>query len=271
MFEWKNIIRGMLIGASDLVPGVSGGTIGVILGIYDRMIEAISGFFSREWKRHLGFLVPLGIGAVLAIFLLSHLIKWLLEFYPQPTYFFFLGLIGGILPYLFRKINYRESFRIQHYILLVLSAIAIASKAFIQQEEMTVIETLNVSSGLFLFFSGWIASMAMLLPGISGSFVMLLLGAYESVINAVATFNIPIIFIVGLGVIFGIIVSSKLIRLLLRTMPIVTYSIIIGMVIGSVFVIFPGIASDVLLFVISIFTFIIGFYIATFVGKYEYE
>ncbi|WP_209122829.1 DUF368 domain-containing protein [Alkalihalobacillus sp. BA299] len=270
MFEWKNLFRGMMIGISDLVPGVSGGTIAVILGIYDRLIAAISGFFSRKWKEHIGFIVPLALGTVLAIFLLSHLIKWLLEYYPQPTYFFFLGLIGGIIPYLFNKINYKSTFRALHYLALLIASIAVGSTAFfVERESQTLIETVTVSSGLFLFFSGWIASMAMLLPGISGSFVLLLLGVYHSVIHAVAELNFVIILLVGAGVGVGLIVSSKIIRVLLNKVPVLTYAIIIGMVIGSIVVIFPGIENHLLLLLISIVTFILGFFVAAFFGKME--
>lgn len=270
MFEWKNIFRGMMIGISDLVPGVSGGTIAVILGIYDRLIAAISGFFSRKWKDYLGFLIPLAIGAILAVFLLSHLIKWLLEYYPQPTFFFFLGLIGGIIPYLFSKIDYKNTFKPAHYLVLVVSSIAIGSTAFfVERESHTLIETVTASSGLVFFFSGWIASMAMLLPGISGSFVLLLIGVYHSVIHAVAELNLLIILIVGAGVGVGLIVSSKIIRFLLKTLPVFTYAFIIGMVIGSIVVIFPGIENNIMLLIISIVTFIAGFSVATFFGKME--
>src|SRR5690625_3791444 len=95
--EWKNIYRGMIMGISDVVPGVSGGTIAVILGIYDRLIAAINGVFTKEWRKHLAFLIPLAIGVGLAIFLFSHLMNWLLENYERPTFYFFLGLIIGIL------------------------------------------------------------------------------------------------------------------------------------------------------------------------------
>ncbi|MFV8826855.1 DUF368 domain-containing protein [Alkalihalobacterium sp. APHAB7] len=270
MFEWKNIFRGMMIGISDLVPGVSGGTIAVILGIYDRLIAAISGFFSRKWKDYLGFLIPLAIGAILAVFLLSHLIKWLLAYYPQPTYFFFLGLIGGIIPYLFSKIDYKNTFKPAHYLVLVVSSIAIGSTVFfVERESHTLIETVTASSGLVFFFSGWIASMAMLLPGISGSFVLLLIGVYHSVIHAVAELNLLIILIVGAGVGVGLIVSSKIIRFLLKTLPVFTYAFIIGMVIGSIVVIFPGIENNIMLLIVSIVTFIAGFSVATFFGKME--
>src|SRR5699024_5672036 len=87
--EWKNIYRGLLMGASDVIPGVSGGTIAVLLGIYDRLIAAINGFFSKEWKKHLTFLIPLGIGMATAVLLLSRVIEWLFNHYPAPTNFFF--------------------------------------------------------------------------------------------------------------------------------------------------------------------------------------
>src|SRR5690625_3110049 len=109
--EWKNIYRGLIMGASDVVPGVSGGTMAVLLGIYDRFIAAIDGIVSKEWRKHIGFLIPLGIGVAVAILSLSHVISWLLEQHSRPTYFFFLGLIIGVLPFLFREAEARTRFK----------------------------------------------------------------------------------------------------------------------------------------------------------------
>src|SRR5690625_4228471 len=108
--KWKNIYRGFAMGISDVVPGVSGGTIAVILKFYDELIMAINGFFSRKWKEHLRFLVPLAIGMGLAIFSFSRVMDWLLTFYERPTYYFFLGLIVGILPNLFKESKARITF-----------------------------------------------------------------------------------------------------------------------------------------------------------------
>src|SRR5699024_9875358 len=91
--EWKNIYRGMMMGASDLVPGVSGGTIAVLLGIYDQLIASINGLFSKDWKKHLSFLIPLVLGVGSAILAFSHLISWLLKNHESLTHYFFLGLI----------------------------------------------------------------------------------------------------------------------------------------------------------------------------------
>lgn len=270
MIEWKNFFRGILIGATDLVPGVSGGTVAVILGIYDRLVAAISRFFSREWKKQLGFLIPLGVGMVVAIFALSHLIKWLLNVYPQPTFFFFIGLILGIVPYLLRTVNYKETFRMRHYMILVVSGLLLATTKFISEREAFFVETLNLSTSLNLFFSGWLASMAMLLPGISGSFVLVLLGKYETILTAISEFNIPIILITGAGIAVGFVVTSKFINFLFKTFPITIYSIIIGLLIGSIVVIFPGIASDIMLLIASLIAMGIGFYLAHTLGKYEH-
>ncbi|WP_373233538.1 undecaprenyl phosphate translocase family protein, partial [Cohnella sp.] len=117
--EWKNIYRGFIMGISDLIPGVSGGTIAVILGIYNQLLEAISGFFSREWKQQLRFLVPLGIGVASALLILSKLIKYVLEHYYVPTQFFFMALVIGVIPMLFKESGARTHFKWQHISVLL--------------------------------------------------------------------------------------------------------------------------------------------------------
>src|SRR5699024_1763599 len=133
--EWRNIYRGLLMGASDVVPGVSGGTIAVILGIYEQLIEAINGVFSKDFKKHLLFLVPLGIGVVSAIFLLAGLIEWLFEHYPKQTQFTFLGLIIGVLPFLFRQSNAKENFKVKHIICMIIGISIVGSMAFLRANE----------------------------------------------------------------------------------------------------------------------------------------
>src|SRR5690606_23243562 len=153
-----------------------GGTIAVLLGIYDRLIAAINGLVSKDWKKQLGFLIPLGIGVVSAILLLSHLIEWLFERHPGPTQFFFLGLIIGILPYLFNQAEVKVNFKVNHYLFLIFGALAVGSMMFLHESDGMVIENLTLSTYILLFFSGFIASAAMILPGISGSFILLVIG-----------------------------------------------------------------------------------------------
>ncbi|UOR10359.1 DUF368 domain-containing protein [Halobacillus amylolyticus] len=270
MWHWKNIYRGMIMGASDVVPGVSGGTIAVVLGIYDQLIEAINGFFSKEWKRHLKFLLPLGIGVGTSILLLANLIEWLFEHHPGPTKFFFLGLIIGILPYLTYKADMKNSFRSNHYVLLLIGAALVGSMAFFQTSESAIITNLTFGSYVMLFFSGWLASSAMIVPGISGSFLLLIIGMYSTIINAVANLNFGVILAVGLGILCGIIFMSKIIEFFLENYTSGTFALIIGLVVGSIFVIFPGIPGDLGTLLLSMITLISGLLFAWFLGRVEY-
>jgi len=258
--QWSNILRGLLIGVTDLVPGVSGGTVAFILGIYDRLLEAISGFFSREWKKHIGFLIPLAIGVVLALLLFSRLIDYLLETHPEPTQFLFMGLIIGVLPFIFKEAGAKQNFKSKHIILLIVLAIGMASLAFIKPDETAeAITSLSGSNVFLLFIAGWLASMAMLLPGISGSFVLLLIGVYPTAIKALKDLNIPIVLVIGAGVILGFIISSKVIRYLLTHFKYMTYAVIIGLIFGSFFIMFPGIPHGAEL-IASILTFLGGLF-----------
>ncbi|MFS0725405.1 DUF368 domain-containing protein [Paenibacillus sp. 1P07SE] len=270
--EWKNLLRGFAMGTTDLIPGVSGGTLAVILGIYYRLLEAISGLFSKDWKRHWGFVVPLGIGMLAAIVSLSRLIEYLLEHHYAATQFFFMGLILGVLPMLIRQADVRRNFSGKHVIVLIAGLLLMASMAFLSgDKDADPQTTLTLWSTIRLFFSGWLASLAMLLPGVSGSFVLLLIGAYPTAINALSTFNFPIIFAIGFGVLAGFFFSSKGIRYLLATYPHMTYAVMIGLITGSVFVIFPGFVSGAGAFVVCLATFFAGLFIAMYFGSVRRE
>ncbi|SEN37542.1 putative membrane protein [Mesobacillus persicus] len=271
MFEWRNIYKGMMIGASDVVPGVSGGTIALLVGIYERLIEAINGVLTKEWKKHVTFLIPVGLGVGIAILSLSHLLSWLLEVFPQPTFFFFLGLIFAIIPTLLVEADYKKTFGARQYVLLLIATIAVAATGLVGDEQGVVMTNLALSDYLFLFFAGWLASSAMILPGISGSMVLLLLGAYVTVIEAIKSLNFSIILVVGLGVAIGLLLTSKLIRYLFSHYRASTYAIVTGFVVGSIFVVYPGWPADVLLMTISVLAFICGFAAAYLLGKVERE
>ena len=162
--QWRNLYRGFFIGITDLIPGVSGGTIAFLLGIYDELLTSISGFFSRNWKKYIGFLLPLGIGIGVTLLLFSRVIEYLLKNYYAPTQFFFLGLIIGILPFLTKQVNVKKDFKFIHLLVLLIVATALASLAFINPIDDTPITKLTSSNALGLFLAGWAGSMAMLLP-----------------------------------------------------------------------------------------------------------
>lgn len=258
--EWKNLYRGLMMGISDLIPGVSGGTIAVVLGIYDRLLQAISGFFSREWKRHIGFLIPLALGMGTAILLLSRVIEYVLEHYFAPTQFFFIGLVLGVLPMITRQAGDLKGFRPLHIVSLILAAILLAALAFVQGDQSAApITDLNAPAIAGLFLAGALASTAMLLPGISGSLVLLLLGVYPTAIYALSNLHFPLIAIIGAGVLIGFVASSKGIRYLLRHYAKVTHAVTIGLLAGSTIVMFPGIPEGPVALISSLITLACGF------------
>ena len=260
--QWRNLYRGFFMGISDLIPGVSGGTIAFILGIYDELLASISGFFSRNWKKHIGFLLPLGIGIGATLLLFSRVIEYLLKNHPAPTQFFFMGLVIGVLPFITKQAGVKRNFKWKHFIVILLVGAALASLAFIKPQDTAVITSLTASNAIGLFFAGWAGSMAMLLPGISGSFILLILGVYSTAIGALSNFNLPIIAVIGAGVIVGFIVSSKAISYLLKHFTYITFAVIIGLIVGSLFVIYPGIPESGTPFVMSVIAFFTGIIVA---------
>ncbi|MBU6132304.1 DUF368 domain-containing protein [Staphylococcus xylosus] len=273
--KWSNLWKGFAMGTTDLVPGVSGGTIALLLGIYDDFIRSISGIFSKRFWESLKFLIPIGLGMVIAIGVLSKLINYLLSTHTIPTMFFFVGLIGGIIPYLLKTSKFKQTFNTLHYILLVLGIVIIVVITLLNNGDKHAGETLTLNSGLVIkyFIAGMCASSAMLLPGISGSFMLLVFGVYGTVMFAISEFMslnfaaIPILLTVGFGVICGFLFSSKLIQYLLSYYTFLTYALIIGFVVGSLYAVFPGLPGTFITWIISIITLILGFVISYKLGK----
>lgn len=260
------------MGVSDLIPGVSGGTIAMVLGIYRRLISGINGLMSKHWKKEIGFFLPLLIGVGLALLLVSQLMEMLLEHFPQPTFFFFIGLIVGVVPFLLRKVDYKKTFEPVHYGLLIVAGLLIASTLFLKGDGGgEVMKSLDLVDYIVLFFSGWLASTAMILPGVSGSFVLLLLGSYQTVIHGLSSFQIPLLLTVGAGIIIGLSLTGKVIAHLLSKYTVSTYAVMIGLVIGSVVVLYPGFEADLGLAVASVVTFLLGLGAAVVLGKIEHK
>lgn len=269
--EWRNIYRGFAMGVSDLIPGVSGGTIAVLLGIYDQLIASINGLFSKEWRKYLSYLIPLATGVVLAIFTLSRMMEWLLIYYPQATYFFFLGLIIGILPYLFVEAGVKENFKLHHYIVLLIGALFILTLLYLQEDKELIITDRSFQTYILFFVSGFFGSAAMILPGVSGSMVLLVLGVYPTIIQAISSLELSVIFVTAGGIFLGIISMSKIIHYCLANYRFFTFAFIIGMVMGSVIVIFPGWAATIPRMLLNIGTFAFGLLGAYILGRVEHN
>lgn len=263
-----NIIKGMVIGVSNIIPGVSGGTMAVVFGIYDKLISSITNFF-KDWKKNFAFLFQIALGAGLGIILFSKLLTYLLDIYPQQTNFFFIGLILGSVPILFKKATEKKVQPV-NIIWLVVTFVLLVWMALSGEAEgsSTILTTLNLKSFISLALAGFVAAATMILPGVSGSFVLLLLGLYDTMLAAVSNFNIPLLFAGGIGALLGLVTMTKVIEAIFNKFPQTAYMAILGLILGSVFAIFPGFTFGVS-GIVSIIACVIGFLVAYIIGKNE--
>ncbi len=270
----KLIIKGFFIGIANIIPGVSGGTLMIALGIYEDIIEAISHFFSNV-KKHLKLALLLCVGALVSVAAGSFFITSALENFKLPTILFFIGLILGGIPMLFKKVKGNVK-SVPNILLFLVTFLLILAMTFFSGETTTVsLSSMNVFSYILLFLVGIIAAASMVVPGISGSFILIFLGYYEPILNTIKDLlgfnnigsNILILAVFGVGVIVGIVLVAKLIEFLLQKFEIRTYSAILGFVISSVISIFitslrEGMNFDILHIVSGIVLLVIGFTIA---------
>lgn len=272
----KLMIKGFFIGIANIIPGVSGGTLMITLGVYERIIEAIS-HFTRNIKENLKFILWILIGALVSIVSMSKLIVFSLDNYRLPTVLFFIGLILGGIPMLYGKV--KGKINISNIIIFLITFLFVISMIFIKTGSSTNLDNLNIIGYILLFLVGVVASATMVIPGISGSFVLMFLGYYEPILtkvndlvkfNDVVT-NIITLGVFGIGVLIGIVGVSKLIEFSLKNHEVKTFSGILGFVIASCISIIvsafnDGINVTPLQVIIGIILFIIGFVVARKLG-----
>ena len=266
------ILKGMIIGVANIIPGVSGGTLMITLGLYERVIDTISHFF-KNFKKNLKFIIPLAIGMILSILLLSKLIKVCLEKYPFPTTFFFVGLVLGGIPLIWKKISASKK-HYSNWIVFLITFAIVVTFAFLKEGNTVVdFNNLNLTGYITLFFIGMISSATMVIPGISGSLVLMMLGYYKPITTTISnltdfsllTHNLLILIPFGLGIVVGIVLVAKLIEYLLKKYPVKTYYGVLGFVLASIVAIIKpmfGITPSIIEVIIAIFLLIGGGVIA---------
>jgi putative membrane protein len=241
------IIKGFILGIANVIPGVSGGTIALTMGIYEELIDAISHFFTN-FKKNMKLLLPLAIGLVISILLMSKLITFCLDKYPFPTILFFVGLVLGGLPLLFKKVQGKKVKPLYIFLFIITFAFVLVLNFMFNKHTNINLNNLNFGMMLILFIVGAIASASMVMPGISGSFVLMLLGFYKPVWGTVSKLtdfsllghNLAILIPFGLGVLLGIFLISKLLEFLFKKYELPTYYAILGFIIASIIVLLIG-------------------------------
>lgn len=278
MKAFFDILRGVVIGLANIIPGVSGGTMMVSMGIYDTIIGCINSLF-KDFKRCIKTLWPYALGMVLGILGLAKLITFLLGTYPLPTNMAFIGLILGGLPMIIKKMK-GEKKGIAGMIAFVLAfALVVGLKIVGGGNTADATIALNIGQILILFVMGVIAAATMVIPGVSGSMMLMLLGYYNPVVGSVSgladallSANVGaaltccgVLIPFGIGVIVGIFAVAKLIEVLLRRFPGPTYCAIMGLVTASPVAILMGLSYvgiTATTIVISVVTLALGCVVA---------
>ncbi|MDO5293398.1 MAG: DUF368 domain-containing protein [bacterium] len=277
-----SILKGMVMGAANIIPGVSGGTLAVSMGIYDEIISSINNLF-KQFKKSALTLLPYFIGMGASLVGLSFIIKYCLTNYSLQTNVLFVGLILGGLPVILDRFRGKKV-GAGAGIAFVIAFAAIISLQLLGSGGGSVVLKASAFGMIQLFFVGVIASATMVVPGVSGSMILMILGFYDPVLGKVteffsalkafdmaamldgAKFLVPF----GLGVVIGIFAIAKIIEFLLNKFEVITFAAILGLIIASPFAIFMSAEHLVFSFgtiSISVVTFIIGFAIAFFLGR----
>jgi putative membrane protein len=340
----RNFLVGGVIGLANIIPGVSGGTMAVIFGVYDYLMEALGNFLTdkeRRWE-YIRFLIVVFLGAGIALLAFARVLSWSFEYYPEPTLYFFIGLIVGSIPVIIRS-QKDMALKVSRGVALVIGIVIVVGLAVIQQvteEQFEIPKTVSalqyeqeltlylddahkaklldyytfdeasqtyvltavldketekelqkiLNSGwyqtvafyeyLYYVFCGMIAASAMIIPGVSGSFIMIILGIYWIVLSSLSGLpstllhdgltpevlvRLGLLGALGIGVVFGILVVSRFMSWCLHHYPSITMYLILGLVVGSLYQLFPGFSFD-LTGIISLLTLGAGLVISLLLG-----
>lgn len=242
----KNILKGIVIGLANVIPGVSGGTMMVSMGIYDKLIHSITHLFS-ELKKSVMFLLPIFIGIGIAVVVVPFGIEYLFAEYPFQTNLLFIGLIVGGLPAAWKNVK-GNSVKIGHLAVCIAFFVLVAGLAMMGETEGNAADlSFGFLSVVKLFGVGVVASATMVIPGVSGSMMLLLMGYYHPILEAITDFikavlafdmdgilrGVGILAPFGIGVVAGIFAIAKLIEIIFEKFPLYAYWAIIGLILSS--------------------------------------
>jgi len=260
-----NILKGVVISISQIVPGVSGGTIAIVLGIYDKLIHAVNNII-KDFKNQYKILLQVGIGAILGMFIFSNIINVIIDKYPIQIGYMFIGIILGGAPLMFKK-STENGFKKKNLIYLAIGIIVALLLSGSGVDNSAVIRELSFMNAIWLFIAGVIIAVALILPGISGSFMLLILGLYNTVMAAISEINIIVLLPILVGGIVGTLATARLIEWLLKKFPGETYMMIFGFVLASVTGVFPG--FQLMQSLIGLILGIIGFMFTYKITKFD--
>ena len=237
----SNCIKGIFIGAGAILPGISSGVICVIFGIYEKILDSILHFF-QNLKQNFKFLFPLAVGGFIGVFLFGNLLNYVFYTFPIQTKSIFIGLILGSIPPLLKQFHQGTSFQIK-YIPFFLIDLLIGGLSVLLEKHLQLSYSLENVHFLYLFFCGICMSAGVVIPGVSNTVILMLLGVYGIYLSAVSSMFLPVLVPLGFGLIVGSFFFMKLTKFLLDNFYLQTFYAIVGFTVGSIFVLFPELHS----------------------------
>ena len=261
-----SFLKGLLIGGTMMVPGASGGTMAIILGIYDKLVHAVSSFL-KNIKENFLFLLIFAAGGALGAFLFANPLLKLIERYPMPTLYFFMGAVLGGVPLLIKQSQVKKfTWKIPVYILI--GAAVVVLFALIPTGTFQFNADRGIDTYLYLGLAGFVAAVALVLPGISVSYLLLMMGLYDTTMQAISQLQFSFLIPLGIGLILGVLLTTKVLEKAMTRYPQATYLIILGFVFGSIAEIFPGIPQwpEILLCIVTLAA---GFFIIQLLARKE--
>lgn len=230
------ILKGVCVGSTMMVPGVSGGSMAMLLGIYDRLIYSVNSIRSGK---SLLFLGTFSAGGFLGILLFSQPLLALLERYPMQMLYFFMGAVGGGIPLMLTKAEVRR-FSLPVLIWPALGILLVWLLSVLPEAPVRAEMSIGLKDTVFLVITGAVAAVALVLPGISVSYLLLVFGIYDGMILALHGFHLPVLIPFGVGLLLGIFLSTRTLEHAMKKYPQPTYLTIFGFILASLTEIFPG-------------------------------
>ncbi|NMB44066.1 MAG: DUF368 domain-containing protein [Clostridiales bacterium] len=269
-----NILKGILIAISTIVPGVSGGTMMIILGVYDKSIEALSALVSLKFI-HRKMVIQLAVGVILGLLLFSNAMLWLIGEFPYIMAFLFLGIVVFGLGAIVKRVRW-DQFRSYHILFLIGGLFVGLVMTNGQSSALFEFSGSPTKKLLMILIAGIIIAVALILPGISTSFLLLALGLYEDTLLAIKSLDFGFIIPLGIGVLAGALLTTRILEYCMKEHPTPTYLMIIGFILGSIGEIYPGWPASTGARFTSVLAFIAGtlvmYFIQVLMRKYpDYE
>ena len=242
MIFLSNILKGIAIGAGAIIPGVSSGVLCVILGIYEKLISSILDFF-KDLKNNIKFLLPILIGGIIGVLIFSNVLNYLLYVFPLQTKSIFIGLILGSIPKLMKEVNKKQKFKL-HYLIYTIIALVIGI-AMVFLEDMIITQTVSEYSFIYLIISGLIMSIGIVVPGVSSTVILMLLGVYNIYLASLANLFLPILIPIFIGIGIGGLIFMRVTKFLMDRFYAQTFYTILGFSLGSILILMPEVSFDI--------------------------